>query len=276
MTRLWWGLTCAVFLAEIIGVTIALGQRDQLALVHDVAGWAATVLAVTGCVRAYTIFAPGEFLRRVWGLLSMGALLLMVGMAMRSYWTHFGGGLPIMQSPLIAPRALVIIAANTLMVAALALVAHTYRRTGIRPPRTPKFLLVWLLVTAAALLLGVPEVVRSLQRFTHLGWPTAMTHIASTIGDVCTLILVVPILRLAYLLRGGSLARPWFALAVSGLMWLTYDAHRAIAELLPWHPATTSAYLQTSRSLGLLCIGLAGWLSWDALRYLGRDDAGTG
>ena len=47
-----------------------------------------------------------------------------------------------------------------------------------------------------------------------------------------TMALLVPILRVAYLLRGGRLAWVWWALGISGAAWLLYDAREWVSAAM--------------------------------------------
>ncbi|NNC22243.1 hypothetical protein HJC22_41805, partial [Corallococcus exiguus] len=102
---------------------------------------------------------------------------------------------------------------------------------------------------------------------------TAVIALASTLADMTTILLVAPILRVAYMLRGGRLAWVWWAMGVSGAVWLFYDAREWLAPLLPGNPAEAVELLRTLRTSGLAMLGLAGWLQRSALMSAQRQSS---
>jgi hypothetical protein len=232
--------------------------------VHMAAGWVGALLGLVGTVAAARTFGPGDFLRTVWGVLAAASAGLLASTALVTASTYAAPD----SVALLAARAAVVTVANGLSVYALALLALTYRRSGLQPPLTAAFALLWLATAAVALAVTAPslrEAVGLLGTGT-VGSLNAVRRITGTLGDLGTMLLIVPILQVAYLLRGGRLAGVWWAMALSGASWLVYDAAGTLATLLPGEPARTEQLLLVTRSLGLGLVGLSGWLQREALR----------
>lgn len=263
------GVTAGLVLAHLLGVVVFLGSPDGLRITHDLAGWAASIAGVVGTAAAARIFARGDHLRRVWMLLAAGSSLLLVGHALRSYWvwTHHEPLQHFAYSPMIWPRMLVVGAANVTATWGLIQLASTYTRSGLEMPRSPRFSALWIVLSAAALFLLVWQFRFDIGRFGSAGeTAAALTNMVSTLGDTATVVLITPILRIAYLMRGGRLARVWWAVGLSGAMWLLYDYKDWIA------PASTQALelLRILRTPGLALMGLAGLLQQDVVVRSGR------
>ncbi|MBJ6765867.1 hypothetical protein JGU66_34365 [Myxococcaceae bacterium JPH2] len=264
---LWVGIAVVLQLGHLIAVSGTLGSPRQLLLVHDAAGWSAGLLAVFGTVAAAMAFGQGDYLRKVWAGFSSGAILSLVSTALRSYWLHAVPDVPFTESPLLPLRMVVVVLANISTTYALILLAMTYRQSGLQPPSSARTHLLWGLMAVAALAVGGPPLVTEAR---HLGASSTLTYsaiivIASTLADMATILLVVPILRVAYMLRGGRLAWVWWAMGISGAVWLAYDAREWLPVVLPGEPTHAMELLRTLRTSGLALLGLAGWLQRSAL-----------
>ncbi|WP_141617904.1 hypothetical protein [Myxococcus sp. AB036A] len=263
----WFGAVLVLQLAHAFAAASALDAPRSLSLVHDVAGWGSGVLAVLGTLAAARSFAQGDYLRKVWGGLAAGALLSLVSTALRSYWLHAVPDVPFTQSPLLPVRMLVVVLANISTTYALILLAMTYRQSGLQPPSSVRSNALWVGTAVAALAVGVPVLATEVR---HLGTDaistmSAVISLASTLADMTTILLVAPILGVAYMLRGGRLAWVWWAMGISGAMWLFYDARAWLGPLLPGDAAQNAELLRTLRTSGLVLLGLAGWLQRTAL-----------
>jgi hypothetical protein len=260
-------LLALLTVAHLLGVALLLGEPRALTLLHECVFWAASLLGIAGTVRATRAFAPGDHLRRVWGLLAVGAGLLFVGTAMRSYWFAVAGSAPFASSPLLPYRMAVVVAANVVSTYALVLLAFTYQRAGLSPPTTWRSALLWCAGLAAALCVAVPQLRLDLAQL-QLGSSSALsatTSLVSTLGDTLTILLTVPLLRVAYLMRGGRLAQVWWVMGLSGAAWLLYDARAWLALGAAGHEAAALELLRVTRTVGLAAVGVAGWLQHAAL-----------
>jgi hypothetical protein len=253
-----------------LGVAVSLGQPERLRVVHDLAGWAGSLVGLLGTLAAARAFSPGDYQRRVWGAFALAAGLLVVGTALRSHWTHTSPHLPFTDSPLLAPRMVVVSAANVVATFALVLLVRTYRQSGLELPATWGARALMALGAAVALAIVVPQVRSDVQR-AGLGGAellSAVTSLFSTVGDFTTLVLVVPVLRVAYAMRGGRLAWAWWAVGLSGATWLLYDVREPLSQWVGGAGGAPDALelLRVTRSLGLSLMGLAGWLQAAAVQ----------
>lgn len=259
--------TSVLVVTHLVAVATSLGDARRVEVVHDLAGWIASFIGVVGTLTAARSFGRDDYLRRVWTLFTLGAFFLLLGTALRSHWTHFAPGRPFLESPLALPRMLAVIGANTVSVLALVLLALTYRRSGLNPPHTWRSIALWVLAGGAGLAISVPQFAVDLRRIAE-GPPQTWiggSSFASTLGDFGTVLLIAPILRVAYMLRGGRLAWVWWAMAASGSVWLVYDSREWIAALLPGNAADNLELLRVLRTPGLALVGVAGWLQRSVL-----------
>ncbi|RKH37725.1 hypothetical protein [Corallococcus llansteffanensis] len=269
----WLGAVAGLQVVHLLAAATFLQDAHRLSLTGDVAGWAVGLLAVAGTLAATLSFAPGDYLRRVWGLLTLGAFLSLVSTALRSYWMHAVPDVPFASSPLLPVRMVVVVLANVSTTFALVLLARTYRQSGLEPPPSSRATVLWAVAAVSALAVGGPALVTAMG---HLGQGfaatcTAVIALASTLADMTTILLVAPILRVAYMLRGGRLAWVWWAMGVSGAVWLLYDAREWLAMVLPGNPTEVVELLRTLRTSGLAMLGLAGWLQRSALATSQRE-----
>jgi hypothetical protein len=265
-TRMAVSATAALAAVHLVAVVLSLDDPNLVRWVHDVAGWVASIFGAFGAVVAARTFSRGDYLRKVWALMAAGAVLLVLGHAIRSVWEHSYPDVPFNDSPLIYTRMLIIAGSNTVNTWGLILLAYSYTHSGLDVPRTATFNALWVAASAIALAL----MARSLQHdLSHLETArrvgASVTNIASTLGDTANIILIAPILRVAYLMRGGRLAGAWWAIGLSGALWLIYDCKYWIAEPLPFDPARVNAVLVTIRNPALALVGLAGLLHREAV-----------
>ncbi|MCY1015742.1 hypothetical protein [Pyxidicoccus sp. MSG2] len=263
-----WFVGAAVLqLVHLAAAASSLGAPHQLQLVHDVAGWSSGLLAVCGTLMAAGSFASGDYLRKVWGGIAAGATLSLVSTALRSYWLHAVPDVPFTESPLLPYRMVVVVLANLCNAYGLILLAMTYRQSGLQPPSSARSNALWGVTVLAALAVGVPSLLTGVKDMggSPSATMSAVISLVSTLSDMTTIGLIAPILGVAYMLRGGRLAWVWWAMGVSGAMWLFYDARTWLAPLLPGEPAHGVELLRTLRTSGLVLLGLAGWLQRSAL-----------
>lgn len=268
MTRATTAIAVLVLLTllHVAGVATAIDDPALLRVRHDAFGWLGSVLGVAGAVLAIGCFRPGDHLRKVWTLLAWSAALLLLGTALRSYWTHAAPGENFIDSPLLIPRFFVVAAANVCATWALILLATTFRRSGLAPESNPVVAVAWVAIGGVALFLLQKQLRLDFARMDSTpGFFSGLTSIFSTLGDTVTILLIVPILRIAYLLRGGKVAWAWWALGASGAVWLIYDVREWMAAIAPGDAAITLEYLRALRTPGLALVGLAGYLQRVAL-----------
>jgi hypothetical protein len=261
-------LGAALVLLHAGAVLVSLGTPERLPLLHQFAGLGASLVAIAGTVLAARAFGSGDYLRRVWTLFAASAVLLFVASAMRTGWMLAVPGSPFDGSALAPVRTLVVVGVNVLNAWALVMLALTYRRSGLRPPRSATSLTLWVLCAVAAAAAVLPQLRLNLTLAAAGGASSAQAFasIVSALGDMTTIVLVAPILRVAYMMRGGKLAWAWWAMAGAGAMWIVYDAHLSIAGLLPGgSEGTAAALLLVTRTAGIALKGISGLLQCAAL-----------
>jgi hypothetical protein len=266
-----WGaiaLVGALLVAHTAAVVSMLDAPEKLSVVHNLAGWGGSLIGVIGTVSAALAFSRGDYLRKVWGWFAVGAVLLLVGNAMRSAWDVVAPGRPFSESGLLVYRTAVVVGVNVASAWALLLLSQTYRQSGLQPPSSWRANALWALTAVLALaVIGKPLSDNVHRVLGETGAPAfvAVTAIASTLGDLTTVILVVPLLRVAYMLRGGRLAWVWWMMGASGAAWLVYDAREWIATALPGDPARNLELVLVVRSLAMGLKGVSGLLQRAAL-----------
>ena len=241
-----------------------------LSLAHLGWGLLASLFNIAGTVVAARAFSPGDYLRRVWGLFATGATLLFVASLLRAGWMVAGPDVPFEQSPFATVRLVLLVLVNVLVVVAPAMLVLTYRRSGLSPPSSPRFLLGYAAFVGVMAVLAVPafrDAAAAMQR-PGSGALDATVNVVSLLGDLGKLALLPFILRVAYLLRGGRLAWPWWAMTASGVAWLLFD----LRNLLPDDATHASALLAVTRTAAIALVGAAGFLQRAAL----EPEAGPG
>ncbi|MBF5045930.1 hypothetical protein FGE12_26200 [Aggregicoccus sp. 17bor-14] len=254
--------------AGAVFVSTGSGNPERLPLVLQLAGLGASLLAIAGTLQAARAFGPGDYLRRVWTLFCVSSVLLLVASGMRAGWMIAVPTVSFDASALAPVRTVLVVVVNLLNASALGLLALTYRRSGLRPPRSWKSYGLWLVcaVVAAAAVLPPLRANLALVAAGGASGVQALASVVSALGDMAVILLVAPILRVAYMMRGGRLAWAWWAMAVSGAMWIVYDAHAPLGALLPGgSEGALAALLLVSRTAGIALKGVSGLLQCAAL-----------
>lgn len=254
------GLVAALVVAHLVAVVTLLGAPERLTLVHQLAGLAASVLGITGTVLAARTFAPGDHLRRVWTLYAVGAALLFVASSLRVGWMLSQPDVDFFQSPLATPRTVLVVLLNVFNSLAPVLLVLTYRRSGLKPPRTPSVMALYAVGIAVAFWVVGPVIARTVDTIRDNGYSAEVAaSFASILGDLFTVALVAPILRVAYMMRGGRLSWPWWAMAASGVAWIVFD-------IRPTESASAVVALSfVARTAAIALVGAAGLLQRAAL-----------
>ncbi len=248
-------------LLHVGAVLFSLQSPARLPLIHQLAGLAASLVGIAGTVLAARAFSPGDYLRRVWTMFAVSAVLLFVASLLRAGWMLAVPDVPFEYSVLAPVRTLAVVVLNLLNAGALVLLALTYRRSGLQPPTSWKSHGLWALCTVVALAIVLPRLGTNVKLLVDGGTsaPQTLASIVSALGDLVTIVLVAPILRVAYMMRGGRLAWTWWAMAAAGAMWIVYDAQ-------PWDRMEGAlALLAVARTAAIALKGLSGVLQCVAL-----------
>lgn len=213
-------------------------------------------LALAGAWAAALKFEPDAYPRRAWFLIgSCMALLLLRDLTLLP---SFAGALDERRLALL--RGGLVALGNLAQVVGVWLLARSWKVADLSLPGSGR---QRALVTAAAVLLAAvfagPSVVTNAGRL-QAGDPTAVTAVASALGDVLSLCLIAPLLLTALALRGGLIGWTWSLLTTSYVCWLLYDGVQVYGPGLGLDPWSARLASEAFRALGCtygLCAGLA-------------------
>ena len=246
----------------VCGVCLATGP-DVPALVLRADDTVVFALAGVASLAACLAFQPGDYLRRAWALMAASNAFLVIDTLC------FGVASPFHARDIGTTGALIsgviTIAANLTNIVALVIVARAWRVAGLSfEVKQSTYVVIQSLVTLGALVLFGPTVVKGV-----LGAADQLDGlhvVASTVGDMVSVVVMVPLVLTAFSFRGGSLAWPWFLLALSTLCWLGVDGSDALG--LQWHlaPATVLLAGETLRAVASLLQVSAAWAQRAAIR----------
>jgi hypothetical protein len=223
--------------------------------------------AGAGCFAAASAFARGDYLRRAWALMGVcGALLMLKPL-------FFGSDAPYalraLSSSTALARGAITVVANLCVVAGMVLVGRAWRVAGLDlgVSRGARFG-VTLLSAAFALAVAGGSAWQSARALLD-GRLAALTPLASAAGDVASLMALAPVAMTALALRGGALAWPWGALALSTLGWLLFDGIAVSTELLGARIPMGHAFEEALRVFACASTLAAGLLQRAAIRGAG-------
>ncbi|MGZ7078894.1 MAG: hypothetical protein ACXVJT_05715 [Thermoanaerobaculia bacterium] len=178
----------------------------------------AVLIATAAAVGAARAFDRGDQLFITWAVLASAYALLTIRYVMRLLVT-----VHVMELPVTFDRVL-LIAHNIGVPVALWLFVRSWRTTGLAGPMSRAGVLGWTLAGfAVALAIGGFPLMRGLHN-------TDPAVLVSTLGDMVSIALIVPLLMPALGLRGGLLMYTWLYLALAQVAWLMYDIW-AVARL---------------------------------------------
>lgn len=188
----------------------ALSQTDALVFYRSML-LIAVLVATTGTIAAARAFERGDELFTTWAVLATGYVLLSIRYVMRLLVT-----IHLMEMPAMFDRV-ILIAHNVAVPVALYLFVRAWRATGLAGPMSRA-------ATAGSTIAGfaVAIAVGAYPVFTglHASDPAVLI---STLGDMVSIALIVPLLLPALGLRGGLLMYTWLYLALAQIVWLMYD-----------------------------------------------------
>jgi hypothetical protein len=190
----------------------------------------AVLVATAGSIAAARTFQPGDGLFTTWACLASGYVLLTVRYVVRLLVT-----LHVMQLPVMFDRVVLIIH-NAAVPIALWLFVRSWRKTGLTGSMSRGAMIASTIGgIVVALAIGAFPVIRGLNN-------TDPALLVSTLGDMVSIALIVPLLLPALDLRGGLLMYTWLYLAVAQVVWLMYDI---------WSVSRTSIGVPTAWGLAI-------------------------
>ncbi len=171
----------------------------------------AVLIATIGSISAARAFDRGDQLFTTWAVLAGSYVILTVRYVLRLLVT-----IHVMEMPVTLDRVLLIVH-NIGVPVALWLFVRSWRTTGLAGPMSRAAASGSTLAGfGVALLIGVFPLMRGIQN-------TDPAVLVSTLGDMVSIALIVPLLMPALGLRGGLLMYTWLYLALAQVVWLMYD-----------------------------------------------------
>jgi hypothetical protein len=179
-------------------------------------------LATIGCVYAALAFRRRDYLQRAWLFLGVSYFLLLAIDLFFAPPAHSGEtGL----SPSVMRlRGAIVLVSNLAAVVGTFMLARAWKATGLDLPGSPTSRRVLGVVVTAVVLAVVGQSIYVDVRELADGNLQGIAGLASDVGDLITLLLIVPVLLTALALRGGVLAWAWLLVSATQLGWLFYDA----------------------------------------------------
>ncbi len=212
------GLLFGVLYVSLADNPVESGALGRLVVVN------AKGLSALGAFIALFQFAPKDYLRRAWALMTIGAVLLVEADVVNS-----------LLEPVLAPntlglaRSILVVGANASSPVAMVLFARALTVAGLDVAGTRGSRVAWTLVAVVvSVVVAGPGVVDSF-RGLEAGNMRSLATVASGLGDMVSLVLLAPLIYVVITLRGGALFWPFMLLAASILSWLVYDGAGMIA-----------------------------------------------
>jgi hypothetical protein len=204
------------------------------------------VLLATGAsIAAARMFERGDQLFTTWVVLASGYTLLTV-----RYLLRLLVNLHLMETPVRFDRVLLIVH-NVLVPVALWLFVRSWRQTGLAGPMDRGKIFGWTLVgIGVALAIGAFPLMKGFQN-------SDPALFVSTLGDMISIALIVPLLMPALGMRGGLLMYTWLYLAMSLVAWLMYDIWAVSRANAGVSPVWGLAIDQALRAVALMYIFVA-------------------
>jgi hypothetical protein len=196
---------------------------------HDLVSTVSKLAAFVGGIVAARTFARGDYMRRAFAFEAavFGLLAFRDGTAMiapiRAALEAANAFQALWRTLFVAANLCGVVGA--VMMARAATLAD-FDSEGKRLRRVAWFLLAALVGIA---LTGRSFVVAALDIYN--GQMRGLTVFIGSLADLCAFVLTVPIVRLAYGLRGGLLYVPWALIATARMLWIVYDV---LSAAPPW------------------------------------------
>lgn len=255
---------------------LCLAGRVALEQIDPVAGeiWQRCIEVLSGgaAVGVVLSFSPGDPPRRPWALL-MAAIIFILGARITGYLDVVAGDIKLSHLCLITANLCVVVAVlgfNRVLGSSELL----SERSEAARWRVLAFVGALALAAAAALGFNAWEVAARGTPNTPGGWIAATSSIVSTLCDVIVCTGGIYLVWLVRPLLGGSLARPYLLLAVSGGTSLVVDFLLvAVGVTAQTELSFINLSTQLAKWLGLLAyalIGLAAATQLWLLRSVGR------
>ncbi|MCU0687052.1 MAG: hypothetical protein MUF34_33205 [Polyangiaceae bacterium] len=214
--------------------------------------------SATGCFAAAFAFTSGDYLRRAWGFMGTCSLLLLLKPLLFGSDGHYAPRL-LSSSAALAGGSITVLA-NLSVVVGMVLVGRAWKVAGLdlRVSRGVRVGASGVSI-AFALVVAGGSAWQSAQALAG-GRLASLSPLASAAGDIASLAVLAPVVLTALALRGGALAWPWAALALSTLGWLLFDSLVASAQLFDVFIPFEHPLQEALRVFACTCTFVAGLL----------------
>jgi hypothetical protein len=147
---------------------------------------------------------------------------------------------------------------NVFQTLSLWLFWRAWKSTGLVAPGSRKAQLAWITAgIVVALLVGTVPLAQGYALFTEKTSPTAAVLLISTLSDIVSIALIVPLAIPALALRGGLLMQTWAYLAAHVFCWMAYDIWSAAGLRFGMHQPLQKQTEEIFRTLALLFVVIA-------------------
>jgi hypothetical protein len=204
----------------------------------------AKLLGLAGSIIAARAFDRGEHLRRAWLFNASCYAFLLLRDLLYGVWLVRDSGLP---SQYV--ESFIVFVANAGAVIGVWMLSRTWHVAGIALPWSPlrRGIVRWIGIVVGLAIAG-PSLYLSIDGALH-GQVRAIVYVVSSVGDVFSLALIVPVLLTTLALRGGLLSWPWGLMTASQFGWLFYDAAGTARQVVHIEPATATMISEMCRAL---------------------------
>jgi hypothetical protein len=256
-------------LAGIVPVLIMLSlevlRTRQIALRIEIE--TVKLLGLAGSVIAARSFDRGEHLRRAWLLNGSCYAFLLFRDLLYGVWLVRDSGEPSQYL-----EAFIVLVANAGAVIGVWMLSRTWKVAGIALPWSPfqREFVRWLGIVVGTAIAG-PSFWFSMDAAMK-GQVRAIVYAVSSLGDIFSLALIVPVLLTTLALRGGLLSWPWGLMTASQFGWLLYDAMGTIRLFVQMEAVTATMLSEVFRALACMYCFSAGI----AQRWVSNPDPGPG
>lgn len=202
-------------------------------------------------------FDSSDRLYLSWFLLGAGYTVASVRYLLRIYLLLTGSGVT---NPYVLNGLLIL--QNVLVPISLFLFVRAWQATGLAAPGSAgaHHISILLGVIVAVIVGGFPLI---------RGFATVqadLVGLVSTLGDMVSIALIVPLMMPALALRGGSLMHTWAYLTAGIITWLVYDIWYALRATMPLQPNVARGIEEAIRVVAIMFACIASIAQRRAIR----------